>query len=380
MKKLKEHMEEGRGAAYEHFIKHRRKMRFVVLAVLIAVIVGGQFMKKPAEELEEEMQIRPAKVMELKEEEHVITRVFPGRVKASQNIDLTFDVPGRLMEFQVLEGEELQKGDLIARLEPGNYQSNMNAAKAQYEKAELDYNRSVELFEGELIAETKLEFDKVNYDVAKSAYETARRAYEDTFIYAPYDGVVASKYVNGLIQVSPGMPIVNYQSLNKLDLVVDIPESMFTYLPDLELDAIDITAHFADAEKIYPLEVKEFSTVADVRTKTYSATMTMDSPDDQLVLSGMTATVTIEIHRPVEENENTFYIPSQAVIYDVESRDSMVWVVDENKAVQRRLIKTGSMAGDQIQITEGLEMGEIVVVAGAHQLSEGQIIRFYNEG
>jgi RND family efflux transporter MFP subunit len=140
------------------------------------------------------------------------------------------------------------------------------------------------------------------------------------------------------------------------------------------------SAHFADAEKLYPLEVKEFSAIADAQTKTYSVTLTMDRPEDQLVLTGMTATVILELYRQAAEDEEIFYIPAKAVIYDVKSRQSMVWVVDENKAVHTRLIETGSVSGDQIQVTDGLEKGEIVVVAGAHQLSEGQVIRFYNEG
>lgn len=375
-KEIRKRMEE-RFPDYESFCAHRRKMRIIVLVIVAAIIVGGQFLKKPAEVLEEEMQIRPAKVLTLKGEDHIIRRVFPGRVKASQNIDLTFDVPGRLMKFEILEGDALKKGDLVARLEPGDYQSNMNAARAQFEKAELDYKRSVELFQNELIAASKLEFDKVNYDVARSAYDTAQRAYEDTFIYAPYDGVVAKKYVDSLIQVSPGMPVINFQSLNKIDLTIDLPESMMVFYPTHEGL---FTARFADAEKTYPLEVKEFSAIADTQTKTYGVTLTMDRPEDQLILTGMTATVILELRRQAEESEDIFYIPAKAVVYDVKSRQSMVWVVDENKAVRTRLIETGSVSGDQIQITGGLEKGEIVVVAGAHQLSEGQVIRFYNEG
>ncbi|OQY32691.1 MAG: hypothetical protein B6241_10185 [Spirochaetaceae bacterium 4572_59] len=360
-------------------LKARRKYRIITLAVVFPIIIGSQFLKKDVAELKEELPVRPAKVMVLQDEELSIRRVFPGRVHASQNIDLTFDVPGRLLEFPIKEGQTLEKGDLVARLEPNDYLSRMNAARAQFEKAELDLNRSIELFDNELIAPARLEIDKVNYNVAKANYDTTVNAYNNTFIYAPYDGMVSKKYVNEFVQLAPNQPIINYQSLNKLDIQIDVPETYLSYLANPKFE-YSFTAQFSnDMSREFDLEIKEYSTIADLQTKTYSGTFTMDRPEDLAVLSGMTVTVNMELRQKEASEENSFYIPSKAIIYNVTSQKSMVWVVQEDMSVTARFIETGDLTADNIEVHDGLEKGETIVIAGANQLFEGQIVRLYVE-
>ncbi len=127
--------------------KIKVKRRCITLAIIIPIIILTQVMRPDKVEEIGEAPVRPAKVMTIEKEALTFERVFSGRTKAAKSIDLTFEVPGRLLEFPVREGQELKKGDLIARIEPADYQSRLNAAKAQFDKADIDLTRSVTLFE-----------------------------------------------------------------------------------------------------------------------------------------------------------------------------------------------------------------------------------------
>ena len=133
--------------------KIKVKRRCITLAIIIPIIILTQVMRPDKVEEIGEAPVRPAKVMTIEKEALTFERVFSGRTKAAKSIDLTFEVPGRLLEFPVREGQELKKGDLIARIEPADYQSRLNAAKAQFDKADIDLTRSVTLFEKKVIPE-----------------------------------------------------------------------------------------------------------------------------------------------------------------------------------------------------------------------------------
>ena len=83
-----------------------------------------------------------------------------------------------------------------------------------------------------LYRKPQLEVSRVNYDVAKANYDTSRKAFDNTFIYAPYDGTVSKKYAENFQQIAPSVPIVNFQSLKMVDISIDIPEKLLTFAPE----------------------------------------------------------------------------------------------------------------------------------------------------
>ncbi len=359
--------------------KKKVKRRLITLAILIPIIILTQVMRPNKTGLTGEPPVRPAKVIKIEKEELSFERVFSGRTKAAKSINLTFEVPGRLMEFPVKEGQELKKGDLIARIEPADYQSRLNAAKAQFDKSKIDLKRSETLFEKKVIPEVQLEVSRVNYDVAKANYDTSKKAFDNTYTYAPYDGTVSKKYVENYQQIAPNQPIVTFQSLKMVDIRIDIPEKLLSYAP--EKYKAEFKAQFNnDRSSLYDLEIKEFATVPDLQTKTFPITLTMKRPDKFFVFSGMSVTVFLKAKNiEGEANSSRFYVPSSAVSYDIDTKKSRVWIVNDDLTVFPKPIATGQLTADKIEVTAGLKEGDTIVVAGIRKLTEGQKIRFFNE-
>jgi RND family efflux transporter MFP subunit len=165
--------------------------------------------------------------------------------------------------------------------------------------------------------------------------------------------------------------------MSSLEILVDLPEIVVACMRERDPGSkAGAHAEFvASPGEEYPLSIKEFATRADPQTQTYQVVFRMERPEDVIILPGMTATVVGEPPACGEE-ESFFVIPAIAVFAD-DQGGSNVWVVKpEEMTLARRKITTGHLTGEaSIQITEGLQSGEMIAVSGVSQLREGMKVR-----
>ncbi|MEQ9618585.1 MAG: efflux RND transporter periplasmic adaptor subunit [Deltaproteobacteria bacterium] len=315
--------------------------------------------------------IRPVKTMTLGGEQG-IGRSFPGKVQASQRVNLSFRVQGPLVEFPVNEGDEVNKGDLLARLDQRDYRIAYDEAYAQYIEAVADYNRYEDLYERNAVPVADLDVRRAKRDTAKARLDYARANLDYTYLRAPFDGFIGAKYVENFQEVRPFDNILSLQDITEVEIVIDLPENVIARSRDRsEMLKLYATFQSAPGEE-FPLEVKEVSAQADPQTQTYRATLSMDQPEGIVVLPGMTAQV--HYRGRIEQNDDGSYfvIPAIAVIPGT-GTDQYVWVVDQNnQTVHKRKVTVGAVTGEKdIEILSGLKTGDMVVIAGITQLQEG---------
>ncbi|MCK5248479.1 MAG: efflux RND transporter periplasmic adaptor subunit, partial [Spirochaetaceae bacterium] len=180
----------------------------LALAVVALVIIVTQMVKRSSGTVEIEPPIRPVKTMLIQDTPAQFRRVFPGNLQASETADLSFLVGGDLNELPVLEGDRLQKGDLIASLDARDARSAFDAAQADLTLAKAELERNQILFDEELISEAEFDIKRRTFDVSLAAYRIASKAVEDTRITAPFDGVVARRFVDNFEKLQAGQSIV----------------------------------------------------------------------------------------------------------------------------------------------------------------------------
>ncbi|MCG8452267.1 MAG: efflux RND transporter periplasmic adaptor subunit [Spirochaetales bacterium] len=350
----------------------------IALSIVIAIIVITQFSKMVRPEEDEEPPIRPVKYLEINNAPSAFRRTFPGRLEASQTVDLSFLSGGDLVELPITEGQRLEQGALIARIDGQDAQNRFNAAQAEFVDAQSKLERNKVLYEEELIAQTEYETMQSAFEVALANYNTAQKALNDTVIQAPFPGVIAQRYVENFQKVQAGEKIVTYYNPEGFDIIIDIPESLVTQIPHYNLE---LSASFEQvSDKNFPLTVKEFATVADAYTKSYPLTLTMERPEDLLILPNMTVSVHVDLKRKNENQTGQYLVPTSAVVYDPDSDGAVVWIVEESTmTVTPTDVETGQGQGGDIIITEGLQSGDIVVVAGASFLIPGQKVQLLKE-
>jgi len=323
---------------------------------------------------------RPVKIYTVEGSSGTAIRKFPGRVQASERADLSFRVSGQLQEILVREGDNAKKGDLLARLDPTDYQIAVDDRQATFDNAQRNFNRAKELIKDGNIS--KLDYDRMEreFRTTRAALEQAQQNLEYTFLRAPFDGSIGRREVENFEDVAAKQTIFSYQNRNSLDILIDLPESLVRSLKprdagdDVETGGssrVEAFASFEGRDQKFPLVVKEIATKADPQTQTFRVTLTMDAPAAFTVLPGMTANVEVNFAGIMEVADATKWVPQTAVQAD-SGLHARVWVLDpDTMTVSSRPVTIGRLHGRTIEVTSGLVGGEEIVTVGANYLAEG---------
>ncbi|GGO87669.1 hemolysin D [Marinobacterium nitratireducens] len=318
---------------------------------------------------------RPVKLFKVGEAASVRTLEFPGSVMAAQQSDMAFEVSGRIVEKPVTEGELVEEGRVLARLDPRDFEAERDRALAELSAARADFNRYNRAFKANAVTAQELDRARRALRVAEAGLQRAEKAVDDTVLRAPFAGRVARMLVEDFANVQAKQPVMILQSEGALEMRVNVPESEWVRAKRVDSAAqIEINANISVLlsslpDQPIPARITEFASTADPVTRTFEVTVGFQSPDGLIVSPGMTGRVVYKM--PAEGAEAGLLIPADAVVATFDNKPS-VWVYDEQTGVvSRRLVTTGELTGASIQVLEGLEPGERIAVSGVHTLTEG---------
>ena len=326
---------------------------------------------------------RPVKIYKVSGGEGSAVRNFPARVDADQRAELSFRVPGRLQDIFVREGDLVEKDQVVAALDPTDYNITLEDRQATYDNAESNFRRGQDLVAKGAISRTDYDTMEARYRTAAAALSQAKKDLSYTEMRAPFPGRIAQRMVENFEDVVAKQTVFFLTNINRLDILIDMPESMVRKVrgnnrEEEELDSAEGDASmvqawvsFQDRPGIsFPLELKELATKADEQTQTFRVTFTMNAPEDFTVLPGMTAQVQLDMSAVMVE-DSAKWIPVRAVQADA-GLDARVWVLDSDEmTVSSQPVEIGRMSGHLIEVTSGLEGGEEIVAVGAPYLAEG---------
>lgn len=316
--------------------------------------------------------VRPAMIFEVESQGAGAKLRFPGRVRAVQRAELSFNVPGYLASFTPREGFPVPKGEVVAMLDQRVFKARVNAARAEFNRAKTDYERYKRLWETEkAVARTEVDDRFSRLEVAKTNLAAAEQDLADTVIRAPFDGVITRRRVETYASVQAKQPIADLQNLKELEVVIHVPERIFrTERPRKHALAI-----FEGIESTpIDLTLRSYSTEADPQTQTYEVILTIDSlPRGLSLLPGMPVTV-MPFVKESQESKLGVWIPLNAIAVSSD-QTRFVWVVDQNGSVSQRAIEIGEIRGGNIEVKEGLIPKEKIVAAGIHALKPGMLVR-----
>ena len=351
----------------------RIKHKLLCVRVMLCGCLALSLMGCKAEKIEKKEVVRPVKTIVISTAQKS-DLVFPGKVRASQRVDLSFRISGPLIELPIKEGEEIKKGQKLAKIDPRDYKIALDKATAEFTKAKADFERSETLYKSNAVSKAEYENNLARYNVSKSNLENAEANLDDTELKSPFSGTVVKKHVDNFQDVSAKQNIVSIHDISSIEVIIDVPENIvvgakkgmaerrfatFSALPGKEFD----------------LDVKEFSTKADSSTQTYRATLIMPKPEDINILPGMSCEVHFHLKADEPGAGEKFLVPSVAVASD-EAGNPYVWIIDKDLIVKKRSVTVGSVTGkDSIEILSGLQAGERIAIAGVSMLREGMKIK-----
>jgi RND family efflux transporter MFP subunit len=308
------------------------------------------------------------------------TREYPGRIKAVQQVDMAFEVAGRVTEFVYKEGQRVEEGAVLARLDPRDYQNELEQAKAIERNRRTYLARIAEAHREKAVSDQDLADAQAQVEVAKADVRIKQKALDDAILRAPFEGVMARKLVEDFANVQAKEPVLIFEDDSLLEIKVSLPERDLAGRRPSRRDMDEVNERIQPKvvatslpDDVFPARLKELATTADPTTRTFEATFQFEQPEEVVVLPGMTAKVVIRIGDFASASDVS--LPSRAVVDDGKSQP-MVWIVDpDTSAVESRSVTVGQLADDQILVTEGLQDGDNVVISGMSQLRPGMKVR-----
>jgi len=383
--------------------------------------------------------IRPVKVMTISSNtSSKETKVFSGVSKGIEEITLSFRVSGVLHTLPTKVGDKKKKGDVLASLDQRdfifdvrNFKGELKSAAAELDvlkkgerpehirkleakllslkstlrTAELEYQRVQQLYVNDAASKARLDQAKSDGDLSKANLEAAEqelimattgareediraqeakilsieanldRAIADreyTILYMPFDGVIAKRHVSNFEQILKSQHIYNVSAMDRIEVKISIPD---TVIANIKKGQSALVKFLPLAKKKFSGKITKVGLSADRTTLTYPVWVEIPNPKRE-ILPGMPVDVALTLPRRGGKNP---MLPIDTVLEDKVSGGKYVWVVNssDQTAIQRA-VRIGNLVGDLIEITNGLEAGDVIIVAGLDQLGEGMKIRPLN--
>jgi RND family efflux transporter MFP subunit len=196
---------------------------------------------------------------------------------------------------------------------------------------------------------------------------------EDATLHAPYNGVVAKRFVEPDQNIIAREPVVLFQSVDELEVVVDVPET-FMANDFRTADVVQLVAEFSGLPGTkFPVTIREVAQAADPVTQTFRVRALLKAPPKLTVLPGMTATVTFTYRRAGNQG-NRVLVPISSIFKD-STGEQVAWVIEPDHSVTRRPVKLGTVTGGDVEIVDGLRPGDRIAVAGVSFLRPGMKVR-----
>lgn len=348
-------------------MKNNKKLRNLIIVVVVLIILAiigkkaGWFGKV------ELTRVSTEKVMR-----RTITEVVSasGKIQPEVEVKISADVSGEIVELHVREGDQVSKGQLLAKINPdiytsmlermsaalntakanlANMRSRLTQAESQFNKTELNYNRNKQLFDNKAISTSDFESIKSAYEVSRAELEGARQAVvasefevksgeaslkessdnlRKTSIFAPVNGTVSKLNVEqgervvGTSQMS-GTEIMRIANLHEMEVSVDVNESdiVRVHMSDtavIEVDAwlnrkfkgiVTEIANTASSAGVSTDQVTNFTVKVRILQESYADLLSKERPDDSPFRPGMSATIDIQ----TKTMRDVLSIPVQAV-------------------------------------------------------------------
>lgn len=293
-----------------------------------------------------------------------VRREYIGEVEEENNVDLSFQVNGNVEKVYVQEGQSVQKGQLLARLNTTSLQSIYDAAKSTLVRAQDAYDRLTILHQNNSLPEIKYVEVQTALEQSKSAERLAWKNLSECSLYAPFTGLINKRYVEAGTNVLPGSPIYNLVSINTVKVKVAIPEQEISGIAIGQSCVVKISAL---NNQSFDGVIIEKGVSAHPVSHTYNIKVKVENKNLQ-IMPGMVCKVYLS--GASEIDSKYIAIPLKAAQIDRNGKH-FVWLQDKEHKVFRQEIVLGRLVGNEVLVVEGLQQGDILIVEGYQHVSPG---------
>jgi RND family efflux transporter MFP subunit len=291
-----------------------------------------------------------------------------GEVATDDNLVLYPEMSGILTKLLVDDGDQVNKGQLIAQIDDAGMTQQLEQARVQAELAKTTFERQKNLWDQKIGSEIQFLQAKANFEAQQKQVATLERQLAKTDIRAPFTGTIDDVMAEQGSVVTPGVTaIVRIVSLKDMFVQADIPER---YLGKVEKGK-KVLVEFPVLGESVEAEVSQAASFINPANRTFSIEVKLPKTDFE-VKPNLTARLKINDYSA----QNTILIPTDIISENQDGEQYVIAAVEkegsEYPITARKLITTGLAQNGMIEVKSGLEAGDRVVVEGARKVREGQ--------
>lgn len=372
-------------------VKHIVKPHFLsIICLSLSLVFFG------CEETQEVEEGIPLPVLTLKEESAAISYKYLGSIEGVENVQIRPQVEGILEQIYVDEGQYVNKGDALFKINNQPYMedlknalANVELEKAKLRKAQTEIDRLRPLIENEVISDVRMETTIADYEVAQSSLAKAEAEAANmrinmafTTIKAPVDGLMGRipKSIGNVVKKSDDTPLTILSNVHEIYVYFSMSESDYLYFERMKKDSTskkmnpDVKLVLADGsvyDKVGTIDANS----GQINRSTGSITLRahFENPDT-LLRTGNTGKILMEQIYP-----NAILVPQSATTSIQDKR--FIYVLNDDNTVSRKEITIEGRSGNDFIVTSGiLKSEDRIVTAGLDKLSEGVLVKPLEQG
>ena len=289
-------------------------------------------------------------------------------IKTDQNLALQPEFMGAVASIEVVEGQQVSKGQVLIRIDDGGLADNVKLQQSQTDLAKTVFERQKRLWDQQIGSEIEFLEAQTNYESQRNRLAQLQDQLEKAVLKAPFSGQVDDVMVEVGQVVNPGQtPLLRLVSTNEMYVEADVPE---TYLPSVQKGTeviVDVPVLNTSFESKITHRTKHINT----ENRTFRVTAAVDA---SLELSPNLIS-TLHIYDYV--NPKALLVPL-SIVSENAAGDEFVFTVDKNNKAQKIFIQTGRNQDEFIEVVSGLEAGAVIIDEGARLVKENQPVQIIN--
>lgn len=286
-----------------------------------------------------------------------------GKLIPDEEVDLSFETSGKITNIYFKEGRAVRKNELLAKVNDNPLQAELKKLEAQLPLARERVFRQKSLLAKDAVSQEAFESVTTDLEKLEADIELVKSKIDQTELRAPFDGVVGLRLVSEGAYASPTTVISKLTKISPIKIEFSVNESQANNIKSGTI----INFYTENDASTYQALVYAVETVLDEQTLTLKARAVYPNSDGRLK-PGHSANIDIKL----KEIENTLTVPSRAIVAEM-GRD-IVYVYNNGKARQVAIQK-GMRTASSVQVLQGLNIGDTLLVTGVMQLRDGLPIK-----
>ena len=289
-----------------------------------------------------------------------------GVAQASSELNFMSEISGRVIEIYVDKGSYVRKGTPLLKIDSELIEADYKAALASYEALKKDEERFTRSNEAGGVTSQQLDNIRTQLVAAESRLTASKWKLDNAVVKAPISGTINNRFVERGALIAPSAPLFEIVDGSNIKVICNVPGSKVGLLSvGQKVTAVNSEASGEEFSGV----IKSIGVKTD-RGLNYPVEVLLDR--NQALRVGMY----LKVHFDNIESQSGLLIPRKAVVGSVLSAN--VYVAENGVAV-RRDVKLGDMFGDMIEILDGLEEGDEIILSGLMNVSDGTSITIVNE-